>query len=272
MATTAGMQGVIGQAALPSVFVSHGTPMVALQDDAFTQALAGFFEAIPRPVGIVVISAHWQSAGPLQITAAPRQRAIHDYRGFPEELHAVTWTPPGSPELALQVSSLLAAENFQSTLNPSRGLDHGAWVPLRIGFPGAEVPVVQLSLPLPGGAAEALRMGKALRELRREGVLLVGSGGAVHNLQKIRWHGKDGPPAPFAEAFKGWLLPRLEQGKISELLRFEEAPGASEAQPSPEHLLPMFVTLGASLPEDRFRLIFDGYSYWSLSMLSFCLG
>lgn len=255
-----------------SAFISHGAPMVAIQEDPYHEQIANYFSAFLKPTGIVVVSAHWQTAGPIQISSSPKPGIVHDFHGFPPELYEIDYPVPGSPELALQVSSLLAAEGIQNSLNPTHRLDHGVWVPLRIAYPQADIPVVQVSLPLMGGPADVLRMGKALRVLRKENILILGSGGAVHNLGELRWHGKEGTPDRWAKEFQDWLFDRLKVADIESLLHYEEeAPHAAKAQPTAEHFLPIFFTLGASLPEDKLAVIHEGFQYHSLSMFSFAL-
>ncbi len=246
--------------------------MVALQDDDYHRNLRDFFSKLTVPAGIVVVSSHWKAAGPLQVTSSAMPETLHSYQGFPDELFRIRYPAPGSPELALQVASLLSAEGLQCNINPVRGLDYGAWMPMRIAFPEAGIPVVQLSMPMLGGPADLLRIGRALKELRRERILLVGSGSAVYNLAELQWSGKDSAPPPWAREFNQWLLDRLKIADIQSLLEYEEESGnAAKAHPTPDHLMPLFFTLGASLPKDRLAILHEGFQYHSLSMLSFAL-
>lgn len=253
-------------ATFPSVFISHGSPMVAIQEGQYHDDLAKFFSAMPKPNGIVVISPHWITPGEIQVTGARDLDTIHDYRGFPRELYEVEYPVQGSPELALQVVSLLGAEKIPATLNSTRGLDHGAWTPIRIAYPQGDVPVVQVSMPL-SEAADVLRMGKALRNLRSEGILILGSGGVVHNLGDLSWSEISGKPYDWAQEFDDWVFECLKTADIQSLLDMENP----KAHPTPEHFYPLLFTLGASLPGDRLAVLHRGFQYRSLSMSSFAL-
>lgn len=257
----------------PSVFISHGSPMVALQDDAFTQALGHLSQTFLPPRAIVILSAHWVTPGPIQITAHPHPPTIYDFGGFPNELYQVEYPAPGMPALASKIALLLNNSSVEAVLNPDRGLDHGAWIPLRNLYPKADVPVIQISIPgtALGNPRLLIQLGNLLAPLRREGILLVGSGGAVHNLRKLRWNEKAAPPDSWAVDFEGWLKKCLEKADLESLLAFETAaPQAALAHPTHEHLLPAFFTIGTSLAGDRYKPIYEGIEYGNLSM--FCFG
>jgi 4,5-DOPA dioxygenase extradiol len=259
---------------LPALFISHGTPMLGLQDDDYTHALRAYAEKLPsKPKAIVVVSAHGLSKDrTVEINAAERPRLVYDFRGFPEALYQLEYPCPGSPQLAVRMASLLTEAGFQPVLNKSSGLDHGVWIPLKIAFPEADIPVVQVSMPYPSQPELVLKMGKALSGLRDEGVLLVGSGGIVHNLGELVWHEKNGTPAPWAREFDAWVRNRLERKDVASLCDFEEgAPSSRMAHPSPEHFYPLFFTVGASAYGDSFRSIYEGIQYSSLSMSCFAL-
>ncbi len=256
---------------LPSLFVSHGTPMLALQDrdeDAWVAHLQDWARALPvRPRAVVVVSAHGLSAeDTVEIAGAARHSLIYDFRGFPAALYQVEYPAPGAPELLPRLLSLLSAQNFRTEVT-GRGLDHGVWVPLRAAFPEADIPVIQVSLPFPTQPQKALLLGKALAPLREEGVLIVGSGSSVHNLQQMRWSGKTGQPLPWAARFSRWVLDCLREKKVAALVGFEdESPDAALAHPTTEHFYPLFVTLGASLPGDELELIHEGVEYGTIGM------
>jgi 4,5-DOPA dioxygenase extradiol len=255
----------------PVLFVSHGAPTVALETGGLQEALQGFAGDLGRPRAIVVVSAHWTASRDLGVTAAPRHRLVHDFYGFPRSLYELAWPAPGAPDLAARIAALLRAAGLSATLDPARGLDHGAWVPLRLGWPAADVPVVQVALP-EGEPADLLRMGAALAPLRDEGVLLVLSGGVVHNLGAVRFGPAAGAPDRWAVAFDGWVRDRVAALDAEGLARWrEDAPEPWLAHPSPEHFDPVLVALGARLPGDRVEPVYEGIRYGNLSMRSFAL-
>jgi 4,5-DOPA dioxygenase extradiol len=255
---------------LPSLFLSHGSPALSLdpgETGIAWQRLAG---ALPRPKAVLCISAHWMTEEPA-VSAPERNETIHDFYGFPEPLYRMTYTPPGAPALASQVASLLAEAGVATATDRARGLDHGAWVPLRIMYPAADIPAIQLSIQPYRDAAWHDRLGAALKPLRREGVLILASGGAVHNLRALARQG--GPVAPWAQAFDDWLAAALAEGRRDELLDWlVRAPHARDAQPTPDHFLPLFVALGAAGPGARGERIHQGFTLGSLSMAGFSFG
>lgn len=258
----------------PVLFVSHGAPTVALERSGLGAALAAFAAEAPRPRAIVVVSAHWTAHREIGIASAARHRVVHDFGGFPEELYRLDWPAPGAPDLAARAAALLEAEGFRTRLDPLRPLDHGAWIPLRLAWPGADVPVVQIALP--DAAPEALaRMGAALAPLRDEGVLIVGSGGLVHNLGLVRLRAREAAtetPDAWAAEFDAWAADRIAALDVDGLARWrEEAPHAARAAPTTEHLDPVFVALGARAPGDRPETIYEAIHHGNLSMRSFAL-
>lgn len=254
----------------PVLFVSHGAPTVALERGGLGDALGAFARSVGRPRAIVVVSAHWTARRELGITAAPRNRIVHDYGGFPPALYALDWPAPGAPDVAARAAALLGAAGFHASLDPSRGLDHGAWMPLKLGWPAADVPTVQVAVP-DAGPETLLAMGAALAPLRDEGILLVASGGVVHNLGRVDF-GPEPRPEPWAVRFDAWVGDRVAALDVDRLTRWrEEAPDALLAHPTPEHFAPIFVALGARAPGDRVELVNDGISHGNLSMRSFAL-
>lgn len=251
-----------------AVFVSHGAPTVALERDGYTQALAAMGERL-RPTAVAVISAHWQTRGEVGVTASPRPRTVHDFAGFPEALYHLEYPVPGDPALAAGVVRLLTSAGIPAGSDLERGLDHGAWVPLRLAWPRADLPVVQISLP-DDEPEELWRMGRALRPLRERGVLLLGSGGVVHNLGLVDLRRKDKPPEPWAVAFDRWVAERLAAGDLGALLAWRErAPSAARAAPTSEHFDPIFPVLGAAAEGESAVPIFEGFHHGSLGMRSF---
>jgi 4,5-DOPA dioxygenase extradiol len=257
--------------AAPALFVSHGAPTAALERDAYTRALAAFGQQAGSPAAVLVVSGHWEVAGPLRLTATEAPRLIYDFGGFPDALYRVRYPCPGAPALAEEAAALLQAAGLAAEVDPSRGLDHGVWVPLLHVFPQAQVPVVQLSLPRGASAREVRRMGEVLRPLRRQGVLLVGSGGMVHNLRRIDFSGAQAPVMQWAQDFEAWMAERIAARDLEALEAWQRAPGAALAHPSPEHLLPLFFALGAALPGDRLTSVYEGIHYGSLSLRTFSL-
>lgn len=232
---------------LPSLFVPHGAPTFALRPGAAGAALARQADTMPRPRAIVAVSAHWATTRPTVGTAA-RLETLHDFRGFPEALYGIRYPASGCPEAAQSVADAIASAGMDVEFDAARGLDHGAWVPLRMMFPDADVPIVPLSLQPGLGPAHALRVGRALAPLRREGLLVVASGNLTHNLRDY-FNAPvplDAPPA-YVRAFAEWIHRHLVAQDTDALLEYRaRAPGALRAHPSEEHLLPLFVALGAA--------------------------
>ncbi|WP_079227019.1 DODA-type extradiol aromatic ring-opening family dioxygenase [Pseudomonas putida] len=248
---------------LPSLFISHGSPMLALQPGASGPALAGLANALPRPKAIVVVSAHWESRE-LLVTSGAQPETWHDFYGFPPALYAVQYPAPGEPALASQVSELLNAAGLPARLDAQRPFDHGAWVPLSLMYPDAGLPVIQVSLPSQMGPALQIKVGQALAGLRREGILLIGSGSITHNLGELDWHAGPDVIEPWALAFRDWVVERLKADDQAALLDYrKQAPFAARNHPSDEHLLPLFFALGAG---DRFGIVHQGFTLGALGM------
>ena len=277
-AGVAGVAGVLGarsegsQAAMaPALFVSHGSPMVALDSDAYPRALKSFGDNAGTARALVVVSAHWETPGEVRVTASARPPLIHDFSGFPEPLYRLRYDAPGDVALSSDVVARLKAAGLPAVADAERGLDHGTWVPLLHAFPQAKLPVVQVSMPLGASPAQVARLGEVLRPLRAQGVLLMGSGGLVHNLRRLSFHEKAAPVEPWAQAFDGWVKQKLEARDFSGLQQWLDAPNARLAHPRAEHLMPLYFVLGAALPEDRLTPVFEGFHHGTLSMRSFAL-
>lgn len=260
---------------LPALFVSHGAPLEALdREGAFARDLRREVKALPRPRAIAIVSAHWETPGGAKATASERPPLIYDFGGFPEELYRIRYPCPGDPSLAARIVALLEAAGLEAGLDAARGLDHGAWVPLLLGFPAADVPVVQVSLPRHASPEALARQGAALSALRDEGVLLVGSGGAVHNLARVSLGDPDSDDgqAAWAREFDTWLAERLSARDFAAVFDYRRsAPHARLAAPTPEHFDPLLVVLGAARDGERVRTVHEGFRYGSLSMRSFAL-
>jgi len=188
-------------------FISHGSPVVAIETGPYQEAL-GRFGREYRPEAVVVVSAHWDSGDIVRIASAPNHHLVYDFGGFSEELYKLTYAAPGAPVLARRIDAMLREAAIPSALDAARGLDHGVWVPLRLIYPEAGVPVVELSIPSLRSPAELLRIGHLLSPLRQEGVLILGSGGIVHNLRRLDWRHRDGNAEVWALDFDYDFRPR----------------------------------------------------------------
>jgi 4,5-DOPA dioxygenase extradiol len=253
-----------------AAFVSHGAPTVALEKDEYTAALAAFGRA-ERPRAALVISAHWGTRGGVAVNTSARHRTMHDFGGFPQELYRIEYPAPGAPEVAEEALRLLGAAGFRAVAEHVRPLDHGVWVPALLAWPAVDLPIVQASLPdLP--PEDLYRLGQALRPLREQGVLILGSGGLVHNLMELQWGAEDARPAPWAAQFDAWMAERLAAGDVASLLDYRDrAPQAARAAPTTEHLDPLFVVLGAAREGERPVTLFEGFQYGSLGLRSVAL-
>lgn len=256
----------------PVLFVSHGAPTVALETNGYTRALAALGSRLVAPRAILVVSAHWEWPGPARVNAVARPSIIHDFSGFPPEMYALRYDAPGAPDVAEEAVDLLTSAGIHAVVETARGWDHGVWVPLRLMYPGADVPVVEISLPIPRSPDRLLRMGRCLAPLRDQGVLLVGSGGVVHNLRRLRWEDDDAPPAAWAAEFDTWVAERVESRAFDEILRYRDrAPNAEEAVPTTEHFDPLFFVLGAAREGDRATWIHASFRFGTLSMRTLAL-
>ena len=254
----------------PVLFVSHGSPMLAVEPGLTGPVLAGWSRSLPeKPRGILVVSPHWMTRG-LAVSTREQQVAWHDFGGFPEALYHLEYPAPGSPELAARTRQMLADAGLSSAEDPRRPLDHGAWVPLRYLYPDAGVPVVQLSLDAGRDAAAQYELGRALAPLRDEGILVIGSGSLTHNLRDVDRDGLS--TLPYVKPFQDWYAERLRDGRVDELLQWEfDAPGAHRAHPSDEHLMPLYVALGAGAGDPARRLN-DEITYGALAMDAYAFG
>jgi 4,5-DOPA dioxygenase extradiol len=252
---------------LPTLFISHGAPPLALRPGEIGTFWHELAESLPRPKAILAVSAHWYTDLPLIGTTA-QPETIHDFYGFPEEFYRIRYPAPGAPELAARALALLKEAGIPASGDPGYGLDHGAWVPLRSFYPAAEVPVTQLSVQPGRDARWHYRIGQALAPLRDEGVLILATGGATHNLREIDPRG--GPPPDWAKQFDDWLGDALEAGRLDDLLDWQsKAPNARRAHPSPEHFVPLFVALGAAGEGAPAKRIHRGFTHGGLSMSAF---
>jgi len=257
---------------MPVVFISHGSPMVAVEKDDYTAALRRMGETLPLPKSIVVVSAHWETSAPVRVTLSEQPETIHDFGGFPDDLYRLNYPSRGNPELATEILSLLAAAGIPAVGDGQRGLDHGAWVPLRHAYPGAEIPVLEVTLPMPRSPSSMLRLGQALAPLRKQNVLPLGSGGIVHNLRRVRFDDKNAPVEPWAQSFDDWIRRRLESGDVASIADYKaQAPEWAAAVPTTEHFDPLFVVLGAAGRGQGVKDVYEGFRYGNLSMRTLIL-
>ncbi len=252
---------------MPTLFLSLGAPhLVVDHDNPAHGFLCQVSASWVKPTAIIVCSAHWMAREPT-VESGEHPATLHDFQGFPPALYALRYGAAGSPELAARIKGLLKAAGFAPE-SQARGYDHGVWVPLSLMYPRADIPVVAVSLLAHGGPAAHLRMGAALASLREEGVLIIGSGGATHNLGALRMGG--GPAAPWAQAFDDWLVEHVVAGDQAALIDYRrQAPDAARNHPTEEHLLPLFVALGAAGPGARGSVLYRSMDYASLSMTAF---
>lgn len=252
--------------AQPVFFIAHGSPLLALEGGAWAEAMASLGRSLQGARAFLVCSAHWETPGPFRLSSAEVPGILHDFGGFPEALYRLDYPAPGAPELAAHAAAGLRQAGLEAVLDPARPLDHGAWVPLRHLAPGASIPVLQLSLPRPRTPALLRAAGRALAPLRQEGVVIVASGGLVHNLRRLAWAGEE-PPEPWAAAFQAWMDAALEVGGPEAVEGWPSAPGAADAVPTTEHLDPLFLALGA-VGGAPVR-IHDGWQHRNLSLASY---
>lgn len=246
----------------PAIFVSHGSPMLALDDGAAHRFLVGLGHELERPRAILVVSAHWETETP-RVSSVANPRTIHDFGGFPRALFEMQYPAPGAPDLASRVTELITC----ASIDPARGLDHGAWVPLKLVYPDADIPVTQLSVQGHLGPDNAYRVGQALRPLRDEGVLILGSGSLTHNLYEFRSPVQEQPPKPWVVDFADWMAGRLDAGDVEAVLNYRsQAPFGPKNHPTEEHLLPLMTILGAANPGERLVARHRSYTYGILAM------
>ena len=254
---------------LPTLFLSHGSPMHAIEAGAVGDAWAALGRRFPRPDAVLIASAHWETSVPM-LTGNPKPETIHDFGGFPRELYAIRYPAPGAPDVASKAVALLKDAGITAGIDGCRGLDHGAWVPLRWMYPDADGPIAQLAVQPARGTAHHLALGRALAPLREQNVLIIGSGHATHNLRDWIAHRGHGEPLPYAVAFSQWLEDSLAAPDERALLQYrDEAPSAPRAHPTEEHFLPLFIAYGAAGDKPSVERVVDGYENGALSRDSF---
>jgi len=250
----------------PTLFVSHGAPTFAVEPGLAGPLLTALGQRLPTPRAVLIVSPHWMTRG-LAITAATQPETIHDFGGFPAELYALQYPAPGDPALAAQIAELLEKAGYRVDLDAERGLDHGAWVPMRHMFPDHTIAVLQLSLPATISPEQTWALGQALAPLSREGILIVGSGSLTHNLYEFRQRGED---EPYVKAFADWARHAVQTHDKQALVGYlESAPQAQRAHPTAEHYLPLLIAAGAAAPDAQVDVLDGGITHGVLSMDSY---
>lgn len=253
---------------LPPLFLSHGAPTVAVEDVPARLFLKSLGAVLPRPKAILIVSAHWETANPV-VTSGTQHKTLYDFSGFPEPLYQLTYPAAGNPELAGRVIDLLHHAGLSAKGDAERGLDHGAWIPLILAWPTADIPVVQLSIQSHLGPGHHLQLGSALQPLTQEGVQIIASGSLTHDLSSWRDHfGKAEPD--WVTRFAEWINDALASQHLCDLLAYRRlAPHAARNHPTEEHLLPLFVALGAAGANARSQRIHKSSTYGVLRMDAF---
>lgn len=262
--------------ALPTLFISHGSPDTAIAETQATAFLKALAADLPRPRAIVVASAHFESEKVL-VSGDAKPEIIHDFRGFDPRLYEMRYPAPGDPELADEIAAELRDAGFDASVALDRGFDHGTWVPLILVYPEADIPVVQVSIDPGKGADHHLALGAALASLRERDVLVIGSGAFTHNLReafaRLRIGDRDAPTPGWVSAFTTWMTDRILAGDREALIDYRaKAPYAVQNHPTDEHLMPLYVALGAAGPEARGRRLHDSRDFGVLSMEAFAFG
>lgn len=251
---------------LPTLFISHGSPMHAIESGKAGDAWAALADALPAPKAVVMVTAHWETNVPM-LSGNARPSMIYDFGGFPDALYKIKYAAPGAPDVAARAQALLKEAGITAGIDGCRGFDHGTWVPLLRMYPDADVPIVQVSVQSAMNPRHHVELGRALAPLTREGVLIVGSGHLTHNLRDwMMTHGQ-GTRLSYAVEFQRWVHRQLTTHNIDALTRYRhEAPEAIRAHPTEEHFLPLFVALGAAGENPQVERVFDGFEGNALAM------
>lgn len=253
---------------MPALFLGHGNPLITLTTNTYTHSWHAIADALPRPRAIVVISAHWVTRG-VFLTTGSTLHTIHDFTGFPPELYAIQYEPPGDATLAADLCALLGKYHAQG--DNKRGLDHGAWTVLRHMFPLADIPIVQISLDINQTAADHFAIGQLLRDLRYDKILILGTGNLVHNLSLYDWT-QSAAASVWASNFEHNARALMEKKDYEALFAYQTLPYAKQAIPTPEHFWPLLYVLAQRMPNDPITFPVEGFEGGSLSMLSIQVG
>ncbi|MDF2672018.1 MAG: transporter [Clostridiales bacterium] len=252
---------------IPTLFISHGSPTLAVEENEYTDFLKELGNSI-KPKAIVVFTAHWENE---VTTISSRDDAfdmIYDFGGFDRELYEIKYPVNGSSKIAALLKSKLDENGIPSQMDYKRGLDHGAWVVLKLMYPEANIPVVQVSINPWLAPEEQFKIGNAIKALKQEDILIIGSGGTVHNLRSVQWGATE--PESWAVEFDTWLIEKLRDRDKEALFNYEKlAPHAKMAVPRGEHFAPFFISLGSGFEENEPKLLHTGYNYGTLSHICF---
>ncbi len=253
----------------PILFVGHGSPMNAIEENDFTKQLKVVGNTLPKPKAILVVSAHWQTLGTF-VASSKTPRTIYDFGGFPDELYRVEYPANGSPEFASLTQQTISSTRAQ--LDDTMGLDHGAWTMLVHLFPNADVPVFEVSMDYTKSPAWHFELGKELASLRRKGVLILGSGNIVHNLRVLKWNDINATPFDWAAEFDENVKSKLLDGNFTQLIDYNKLGIAARySVPTNEHYLPMLYSI-AAIENEEVKFLYEGFQYGSASMRCFMIG
>lgn len=257
--------------ALPTLFVPHGAPTFALRPGAAGTALVDLAQTLERPKAIIVVSPHWETRDPT-VGSATDLETIYDFGGFPSELYTFKYPAHGNAGLAQQVADQLKAAGYNAKIDAHRGLDHGAWVPLRMMYPSADIPVIPLSIKPHAGASYHYAFGQALAPLASAGFLIIGTGSITHNLRDYMICVHNNLPTPdYVSRFANWIDVELKTTKIDRLINYRRhAPDAAQAHPTEDHLMPFFVALGAAGTPVYTERFYAGVDDLVIAMNGYC--
>ena len=247
---------------LPGLFISHGSPMLALNPEQVGPALSRLSENLPTPQAIVVMSAHWESKA-LEVNTGIRPETWHDFRGFPEALYALRYPAPGLPKLAEDILQRLTDAGFAAHANSTRPHDHGVWMPLLHMYPDANIPVITISLPMNMSAEQIYCIGQSLSPLREQQILLIGSGSITHNLRELSWNIPHAAVPEWASSFRNRVVQHLSHRNYDAVLDWQQLPHVARNHPTLEHFAPLFFAMGTG---DRFNIVHSSFSMGSLGM------
>jgi 4,5-DOPA dioxygenase extradiol len=252
---------VMTTATLPGLFISHGSPMLAIEPEQIGPALHRLSINLPQPKAIVIVSAHWESQS-LEVSTATRPETWHDFYGFPDILYQIRYTAPGNPELAEQIIQMLNNAGIEAHANTLRPRDHGVWMPLLHLYPEADIPVIQISLPTTFSAQQLFQLGQTLAPLREQQILLIGSGSITHNLAELSFS-ENAPVPEWASTFRNFVVRELNNDDYESVLDWQHIPYVKKNHPTPEHLKPLFFAMGTG---PRFSLVHSSFSLGALGM------
>ncbi|WP_040951782.1 DODA-type extradiol aromatic ring-opening family dioxygenase [Gorillibacterium massiliense] len=249
---------------IPSYFFAHGAPSLVLEQHEYTAFLKNFAASIPKPRAIVLFSAHWEHTTQA-ISKVDTYSTIYDFSGFQDELYQMTYPAKGDRSISDEIQSLFKQQGIHSVMDEERGLDHGAWAVLKLIYPNADIPVVALSVNRYLTNEQQYQIGKALSELREKDILIIGSGGIVHNLRRLKW-GAD-QPETWSKSFDLWIKGKLEAWDLKALFAYrEEAPFAQDAVPTNEHFIPLLLAMGTGDKTRQAKLLHQSYQLGTLSL------